>query len=200
MQVIGELEGADGWHEVMDMASGQVYFWESVTNGVAWDPPEGSHPRSTSLQQQHDLQAERDTATAAQAAQTVSAPSDPSTSSTAVGNLDADIKRLGRGLVAELAEALLARMGPHAVPDLLRLAIQAEICLQDYQAVARLFKEQQQQEPPEVTLMCFSNDGHAVSIPNLWLASVSPSVSQAMAMQSHNPLVELLQTSRLRCT
>lgn len=156
MQVIGELKGADGWHEVMDMASGRVYFWESATNGVAWDPPAGSHPRSTSLQQQHELQAERDTATASQAAQISSAQSDPSTSSSAVSNLDADIKRLGRGLVTELAEALLARMGPHAVPDLLRLAIQAEISMQDYQAVACLFKEQQQQEPLEVKSICFS--------------------------------------------
>ncbi len=65
MQVIGELEGSAGWHEVMDMASGKVYFWESATNVVAWDPPEGSRPRSTSLQHENDLQAQRDNAASA---------------------------------------------------------------------------------------------------------------------------------------
>lgn len=150
-QVIGELEGAPGWHEVMDMASGKVYFWESSTNGVAWEPPQGSRPRSTSLQHEQELQAQRDAADASAAtlsAHTASAdlPAGPThaTTSAAVTEMDGGIKRLGRGLIAELAEALLARMGPHAIPDLLRLAVQAEICLQDYKAVAALFKQQQQ--------------------------------------------------------
>lgn len=28
------------------MSSGKVYFWNIDTNEVAWDPPEGSEPRS----------------------------------------------------------------------------------------------------------------------------------------------------------
>ena len=44
-RVLGVLEGAAEWSEVMDMASGQVYFWNSATNEVAWDPPQGSMPR-----------------------------------------------------------------------------------------------------------------------------------------------------------
>ena len=32
--------------QVMDMASGKVYFWNSATDEVAWEPPEGSVPRS----------------------------------------------------------------------------------------------------------------------------------------------------------
>ena len=150
-QVIGELEGAPGWHEVMDMASGKVYFWESSTNGVAWEPPQGSRPRSTSLQHEQELQAQRDTADASAATRSAhtasmdpAGPTHPATSA-AVPEMDAGIKRLGRGLVAELAEALLARMGPHAIPDLLRLAVQAEICLQDYKAVARLFQQPSEQ-------------------------------------------------------
>lgn len=43
--MLGDLEGAPGWKEVMDMGSGQVYFWDSATNSVAWDPPDGSAPR-----------------------------------------------------------------------------------------------------------------------------------------------------------
>ena len=30
----------------MDMASGKVYFWDSETNEVAWEPPPGATPRS----------------------------------------------------------------------------------------------------------------------------------------------------------
>lgn len=30
----------------MDMASGKVYFWDSTTDEVAWDPPAGTQPRS----------------------------------------------------------------------------------------------------------------------------------------------------------
>ena len=32
--------------QVMDMASGKVYFWDSDTNEVAWEPPPGATPRS----------------------------------------------------------------------------------------------------------------------------------------------------------
>ncbi len=39
-------------------------------------------------------------------------------------------------------------MGPHAIPDLLRLAIEAEVRLQDYQALARLFTQQQDASGP----------------------------------------------------
>jgi hypothetical protein len=45
-RVLGALEGCPGWHEVMDMASGSVYFWNEDTNEVAWDPPDGALPRS----------------------------------------------------------------------------------------------------------------------------------------------------------
>lgn len=48
-RVLGALAGIPDWSEVMDMASGQVYFWNSSTNEVAWEPPEGSMPRSGSL-------------------------------------------------------------------------------------------------------------------------------------------------------
>lgn len=44
-RVLGVLEGAPEWSEVMDMVSSQVYFWNSSTNEVAWEPPEGSNPR-----------------------------------------------------------------------------------------------------------------------------------------------------------
>ncbi|EIE24375.1 hypothetical protein COCSUDRAFT_83679 [Coccomyxa subellipsoidea C-169] len=50
-RVLGSLEGCLGWHEVMDMGSGKVYFWNEDTDDVAWDPPEGSVPRS---KQQND--------------------------------------------------------------------------------------------------------------------------------------------------
>lgn len=50
-RVLGSLEGLPGWHEVMDMGSGRVYFWCEDTDEVAWDPPEGSVPRS---KQQND--------------------------------------------------------------------------------------------------------------------------------------------------
>ncbi|BDA46282.1 hypothetical protein COCOBI_08-3740 [Coccomyxa sp. Obi] len=50
-RVLGSLEGCPGWHEVMDMGSGRVYFWCEDTDEVAWDPPEGSVPRS---KQQND--------------------------------------------------------------------------------------------------------------------------------------------------
>ena len=49
-RVLGVLEGAAEWSEVMDMASGQVYFWNSATNEVAWDPPRGSMPRYRPLE------------------------------------------------------------------------------------------------------------------------------------------------------
>eukprot|EP00884_Botryococcus_braunii_P004195 jgi/Botrbrau1/13777/Bobra.0056s0030.2 len=45
-RVLGDLQGCPGWSEVMDMSSGKVYFWNIETNEVAWDPPEGSVPRS----------------------------------------------------------------------------------------------------------------------------------------------------------
>lgn len=44
-KVLGALQGVVDWSEVMDMGSGQVYFWNSSTNEVAWDPPEDSVPR-----------------------------------------------------------------------------------------------------------------------------------------------------------
>ena len=50
-RVLGSLEGCPGWHEVMDMGSGRVYFWCEDNDEVAWDPPEGSVPRS---KQQND--------------------------------------------------------------------------------------------------------------------------------------------------
>ena len=50
-RVLGSLDGCPGWHEVMDMDSGKVYFWNEETDDVAWDPPEGSVPRS---KQQND--------------------------------------------------------------------------------------------------------------------------------------------------
>ncbi|KAL0033200.1 hypothetical protein WJX79_009065 [Trebouxia sp. C0005] len=40
-RVLGNLEGAPTWREVMDMASGKVYFWEQDTDEVAWEPPPG---------------------------------------------------------------------------------------------------------------------------------------------------------------
>ena len=146
LQVLGELEGAPGWHEVMDMASGKVYFWDSTTNGVAWDPPDGSHPRSTSLQHEHELQAQRDSQAALDAANpTESVQQAPATSELeGPADVDADIRQLGRRLVSELADALLARMGPNGIPDLLHLAIQAELRLQDYQALTCLFRRQQE--------------------------------------------------------
>ncbi len=56
-RVLGVLEGAPEWSEVMDMVSSQVYFWNSTTNEVAWEPPEGSNPRCdkncTSLKHPH---------------------------------------------------------------------------------------------------------------------------------------------------
>lgn len=42
---LGELKGAAGWSEVMDMGTRKVYFWHRDTNEVAWDPPPGSTPR-----------------------------------------------------------------------------------------------------------------------------------------------------------
>ncbi|DBA73897.1 TPA: hypothetical protein ACH3X2_009548 [Trebouxia sp. C0005] len=45
-RVLGNLEGAPTWREVMDMASGKVYFWEQDTDEVAWEPPPGAKPRS----------------------------------------------------------------------------------------------------------------------------------------------------------
>lgn len=45
-RVLGDLEGAPTWREVMDMASGKVYFWEQDTDEVAWEPPPGGKPRS----------------------------------------------------------------------------------------------------------------------------------------------------------
>ena len=44
-RILGSLDGGPGWSEVMDMGSGEVYFWNSVTNEVVWDPPPGSFPR-----------------------------------------------------------------------------------------------------------------------------------------------------------
>ncbi len=44
-RVLGALKGAEDWSEVMDMASREVYFWNSITNEVVWDAPEGSKPR-----------------------------------------------------------------------------------------------------------------------------------------------------------
>ena len=44
-RVLGHLEGAEDWSEVMDMASREVYFWNSITNQVVWDAPAGSKPR-----------------------------------------------------------------------------------------------------------------------------------------------------------
>lgn len=32
--------------QVMDMATGKVYFWDSTTDEVAWEPPAGTQPRS----------------------------------------------------------------------------------------------------------------------------------------------------------
>ena len=37
--------------QVMDMGSGQVYFWDSNSDEVAWDPPEGAKPRSEQANQ-----------------------------------------------------------------------------------------------------------------------------------------------------
>lgn len=44
-KVLGQLEGAEDWAEVMDMASREVYFWNGITNEVVWDAPAGSMPR-----------------------------------------------------------------------------------------------------------------------------------------------------------
>jgi hypothetical protein len=48
-RVLGALGGCPGWHEVMDMGSGKVYFWDEASDEVAWDPPPGAQPR-TALQ------------------------------------------------------------------------------------------------------------------------------------------------------
>ena len=37
--------------QVMDMGSGQVYFWDSNSDEVAWEPPEGAKPRSEQANQ-----------------------------------------------------------------------------------------------------------------------------------------------------
>ena len=50
-QELGDLEGAPGWAEVLDMACGKVYFWQRDTGQVAWDPPPHSTPRSAFLKQ-----------------------------------------------------------------------------------------------------------------------------------------------------
>ena len=49
--VVTLLRSSDNEHhhvclQVMDMASGQVYFWEHDTDEVAWQPPPGGKPRS----------------------------------------------------------------------------------------------------------------------------------------------------------
>ena len=48
-RVLGSLEGAPGWHEVLDMGGGVIYFWNQSTNEVAWQPPPAARPRPRSV-------------------------------------------------------------------------------------------------------------------------------------------------------
>lgn len=46
-RVLGPLDGGnEQWFEVLDTASGKVYFWSAASNQVVWDAPEGTKPRS----------------------------------------------------------------------------------------------------------------------------------------------------------
>lgn len=38
-KVMGEVDGAPGWHKVLDSGTGTTYFWHSKTDEVSWDPP-----------------------------------------------------------------------------------------------------------------------------------------------------------------
>lgn len=50
-RVLGPLQGAPEWTEVMDMGSRRVYFWNPETDAVEWDPPPGGVPRDVSEEQ-----------------------------------------------------------------------------------------------------------------------------------------------------
>lgn len=52
-RVLGQLEGAEDWSEVMDMASREVYYWNSITNEVVWEAPAGSKPRYLAFLHRH---------------------------------------------------------------------------------------------------------------------------------------------------
>ncbi|CAG9467573.1 unnamed protein product [Pedinophyceae sp. YPF-701] len=51
-RVLGDLEGAPGWLEILEMSSSEVYFWHPDTNDVRWAPPEGGRPRPPLTEQQ----------------------------------------------------------------------------------------------------------------------------------------------------
>lgn len=38
-KVMGEVEGALGWHKVLDSGTGTTYFWHSESDEVSWDAP-----------------------------------------------------------------------------------------------------------------------------------------------------------------
>ena len=56
-RVLGSLEGAPGWHEVLDMGGGVIYFWNQSTNEVAWQSPTAARPRPRSVADAAMLQA-----------------------------------------------------------------------------------------------------------------------------------------------
>jgi len=44
-RVLGPLEGAPDWQEILDTSTMEVYFWNRATNDVRWQPPPGGRPR-----------------------------------------------------------------------------------------------------------------------------------------------------------
>ena len=74
--------------QVMDMASGKVYFWNDSNDEVAWEPPIGSQPRSKQ-ETDHNFAAHLSATRTAAAADQLSTEPAPATVSLANGEKDA---------------------------------------------------------------------------------------------------------------
>lgn len=55
-RVLGPLAGAEEWYEVMDAATGGVYFWHATTDAVEWQPPKGSAPRDHEMPEHSNVE------------------------------------------------------------------------------------------------------------------------------------------------
>lgn len=143
-RVLGKLQGAPDWFEVMDMASGKVYFWNGSSNEVAWQPPADSAPRSShdTAAIYADAQAGSKLHHSKQEIEPGHTPLPASKQDSAPPQQHAEATQLARDEAVtlhqlEVLALLLEQEAPsHSIPLLARLSVQAAALRDTQQAVS----------------------------------------------------------------